>query len=222
MPLLKKLRKQGWHVNHKRVERLYSEEGLALRRKKRGRRIVRERKQVKIAREPNQCWAIDFIHDSLWNGKGIRCLTVIDCGSRFSPAIEVGFSLSSQNVIATLNKLALTRGLPQRITLDNGPEFRSSAFCAWAKEHNVDLHFIEPGKPMQNGFIESFNGIFRHECLSANWFTSLTDACQRIEYWRNEYNTDRPHGSIKDNTPEEFEIEFFNKGTNSELDLKKG
>lgn len=222
-PLLyKSLRREGWEVNHKRVERLYREEGLALRRKKRGKRIVRERRKLAVTRTPNEHWAMDFIHDALWNGRRLRCLTIVDCHSRYSPAIEVSFSLAAENVIAVLNKLAQTRGLPKTITIDNGPEFTSKKFLAWADKHNVELHFIQPGKPMQNGFAESFNGTFRHECLDANWFTSLADARMRIESWRREYNAERPHGSIDDRTPEEVEVEYFNGEANLELDLKKG
>lgn len=225
--LIKALKRDGWKVNHKRVERLYSEEGLALRRKRRGRRIVRVRKEVEQAIEPNQRWGMDFIHDALWNGRKLRCLTIIDCGTRYCPAIEADFSLPAQKVIAVLNRLAHARGLPKLITVDNGPEFISDALAIWAEKHGVELDFIEPGKPMQNGHAESFNGIFRHECLDANWFTSLMDAKLRIEAWRNEYNTERPHGSLEDRTPEEVEVDYFNKeirlaGTNSELDLKKG
>lgn len=220
--LFKTLKREGWKVNHKRIEKLYAEEELALRRKKRGKRIVRERRNLPLATEPNKHWAMDFIHDSLWNGRRLRCLTVIDCGSRYSPAIEVDFSLAAERVVAALNHLALTRGLPEVITVDNGPEFRSRAFTEWAKKKGVDIHFIQPGKPMQNGFVESFNGTFRHECLDAHWFTSLEDARRKVEIWRREYNTERPHGSIGDRTPEEVETEYFNRETNLKLDLKKG
>lgn len=217
--LLKALRREGVIVNHKRVERLYREENLALRRKKRGKRIRRERPETGAVQTPNTLWAIDFIHDSLWNGRRIKALTVIDCHSRFCPAIEVDFSLPAERVVAVLNKLAATRGLPDAISLDNGSEFTGSVFTAWAQTNNVELKFIQPGKPMQNGFIESFNGIFRHECLDANWFTSLSNAKEIIERWRNEYNQERPHGSIQDRTPEEIEIDFFNYGTKLKMDL---
>ena len=220
--LFKALKREGWRVNHKRVERLYKAEGLALRRKKRGKKIVRERRKIASVTQPNRHWAMDFIQDSLWNGRQIRCLTIIDCGSRYSPAIEVGFSLTSSHVIAALNRLALTHGLPETITLDNGSEFTSDAFKKWAKDRNIDLHFIQPGKPMQNGFAESFNGTFRHECLDSHWFTSLADAKKRIENWRQQYNAERPHSSIQDRTPEEVEIDFFNRETNKLLDHKKG
>jgi len=211
-PLIyKALRREGWKVNHKRVERLYREENLALRRKKRGRRIVRERKPLPVASKPNERWAMDFVHDSLWNGRKIRALTIIDCASRFSPAIEVGFSLSSSDVTRVLNRLYLERGLPETITVDNGPEFISKTLSEWSKKQGVTLDFIEPGKPMQNGFVESFNGTLRHECLDANWFTSLSHAKSTIEDWRNDYNCERPHGSLNGKTPEEDESEFFNK-----------
>src|SRR5690606_17690410 len=211
--LFKALRREGWVVNHKRVERLYREESLSLRRKKRGKRIRRERPVMPTERKPNTLWAIDFIHDSLWNGRRIKALTVIDCHSRFCPAIEVDFSLPAERVVATLNRLALTRGLPEAIVLDNGAEFTGKVFTGWARKHGVELKFIQPGKPMQNGFVESFNGTFRHECLDAHWFTSIGDARSRVERWRNEYNRERPHGSLQDRTPEEFEIKFFNNGT---------
>ena len=185
--LLKTLRRESWNVNHKRVERLYREENLALRRKKRGKRIRRERPVMPTEIKPNTLWAIDFIHDSIWNGRRIKALTVIDCHSRFCPAIEVDFSLPAERVVATLNRLALTRGLPKAIVLDNGSEFTGRVFTGWAKKHGVELKFIQPGKPMQNGFVESFNGTFRHECLDANWFTSLSDAKSRTERWRNRW-----------------------------------
>lgn len=209
--LFRVLKREGWQVNHKRVERLYRQENLALRRKKRGKKIVRDRKPLPVASVPNQRWALDFVHDSLWNGRRLRCLTIIDCSSRYSPAIKVGFSLSSCDVIRTLNQLAVVRGLPSVITLDNGPELTSKALAKWSQKHGVSLDFIEPGKPMQNGYCESFNGTFRHECLDANWFTSLSHARNTIEQWRNEYNQERPHGSLDHMTPEEVEIEYFNE-----------
>jgi len=211
-PLLYQLlKRRGWKVNHKRVEHLYRLLNLALHRKKRAKRIVRERQMHPIPSAPNVHWAMDFIHDSLWSGRKIRCLTMIDLCSRFAPAIEVGFSLTGERVIRVLDRLALTRGLPQVITVDNGPEFICKALAAWSKERGVQLHFIQPGKPTQNAFVESLNGTFRHECLDAETFLSLTDAEVKIERWRNEYNTERPHSSIGHRTPEEVEIDFFQR-----------
>lgn len=209
--LFQLLLRRGWKVNHKRVERLYRLLNLALRRKKRAKRIVREREALPVPSEPNQHWAMDFVHDSLWSGRKIRCLTLVDLCSRFSPAVEVSHSLPAERVIRVLEKLALTRGLPSVITVDNGPEFICEALRVWSEKSGVRLHFIQPGKPTQNAFIESLNGTFRHECLNAEVFTSIDDAKMKIEKWRNEYNTERPHSSIGYRTPEEVEIDFFQK-----------
>jgi len=213
------LRRKGWQVNHKRVERLYRLENLALRRKKRAKRIVREREQLPVPTGPNEHWARDFIHDTLWSGRKFRCLTLVDLASRYAPALEVGFSLPSTRVIATLNRLALTRGLPSTITVDNGPEFICTALRKWASDHGVLLHFIQPGKPTQNAFIESLNGTFRHECLDSHAFRTIHEARELIERWRCEYNTERPHSSLGMRTPEEIEINFFRKEEERE---KKG
>lgn len=205
------MRTRGTMSNHKRIYRLYREENLALRRKKRSKRIVRERQQMPVPQEPNRHWAMDFIHDSLWNGRRFRCLTIVDLCSRYVPAIEVGFSLPAARVIATLDRLAFLRGLPEVITVDNGPEFVCRAMAQWAEANGVTLDFIEPGKPMQNGFIESLNRTFRHECLDANSFRSILGARTEIERWRNEYNTERPHSAIERRTPEAMEIDFYQK-----------
>lgn len=209
--LFQLLLRRGWRVNHKRVERLYRLLNLALRRKKRAKRIVRERESLPVPSEPNQHWAMDFVHDSLWSGRKIRCLTLVDLCSRFSPAVEVGSSLPAERVIRVLDKLSLVRGLPSVITVDNGPEFICAALRAWSEKNGVRLNFIQPGKPTQNAFIESLNGTFRHECLDAEVFTSISDARMKIEKWRVEYNTERPHSSIAYRTPEEVEIDFFQK-----------
>lgn len=209
--LCRVLRRQGEEVNHKRIYRLYREEELALRRRKRSKKIVRDRKELPVPSQPNTRWAMDFVHDCLWSGRRFRCLTIIDCHSRYVPAVEVGFSLPAERVTAVLDKLAFLRGLPKVITVDNGPEFLSGTMQKWAEAHGVRLDFIEPGKPMQNGYIESLNGTFRHECLDAYSFHSILDARSRIENWRKEYNTERPHSSLGDRTPEEVEIDFFQK-----------
>lgn len=219
--LFQLLLRRGWKVNHKRVERLCRLLNLALRRKKRARRIVRERESLPVPSEPNQHWAMDFVHDSLSSGRKFRCLTLVDLCSRFSPAVEVGSSLPAAQVIRVLQRLAIVRGLPQVITVDNGPEFICKALKAWSDKSGIRLHFIQPGKPTQNAFIESLNGTFRHECLHAELFSSIADAKVKIDKWRIEYNTGRPHSSIGYRTPEEVEIDFFqrmeekmNTGTN--------
>ena len=209
--LYDRLCRGGWVVNHKRIERLYAQAGLALRRKRRSRKIVCERVALAVPVCPNESWAMDFVHDSLFNGRAIRCLTIIDIKSRFTPAIEVAFSLPGERVVSVLNRLKEQRGLPRVITVDNGPEFRSQALQKWAKDNEVTLDYIEPGKPTQNAFIESFNATFRQECLDAHWFTSITDAQEKIEYWRNDYNTERPHRSIARQTPAEEETKYFDK-----------
>ena len=211
------LRRKGWTVNHKRVERLYRLENLALRRKKRAKRIVREREHLPVPSHPNEHWAMDFIHDALWSGRKFRCLTLVDIASRYAPVIEVGFSLPGERVVAVLNRLAITRGLPQVITVDNGPEFICKKLREWAAGHGVRLDFIEPGTPTQNAFIESLNGTFRHECLDSHVFRSISDAKEKIEAWRFEYNVERPHSSLCYRTPEEFEIDFFGKEKKEEL-----
>ncbi len=215
-----RLRRQGWVVNHKRIERLYAEAGLALRRKRRSRKIVSEREPLAVPANPNEGWAMDFVHDSLFNGRAIRCLTIIDINSRFAPAIEVAFSLSGERVVLTLDRLKQQRGIPRIITVDNGPEFRSQALRKWAKDNQVRLDYIEPGKPTQNAFIESFNATFRQECLDAHWFTSIADAKEKIEHWRNDYNTERPHRSIGRLTPAEKERKQIDRTMTESLTYK--
>jgi len=144
---------------------------------------------------------MDFITDALSDGRAFRCFTIIDNLTRECPAIEVAHSLPALRVIQALDRLAVTRGLPQSIVCDNGPEFAGRALDLWAHHHRVSLQFIRPGKPVENAFIESFNGRFREECLSTEWFTSLTDAQRAIEIWRNDYNHVRPHSSLDGRNP---------------------
>lgn len=214
--LHQRLRRAGFMVNHKRVYRLYREENLALRRKKRSKKVVRERVKMEVPNAPNKKWSMDFVHDSLQSGRAFRCLTVIDVCSRYAPVIEVSHSITSKRVIEVLERLSFIRGLPEVITVDNGPEFVSLALREWTRKRGVRLEYIQPGRPMQNGFIESFNGTFRHECLDSHSFLSLRHARRLIEQWREEYNNDRTHSSIKDRTPEEVEIDFFQKCSSTE------
>lgn len=198
------LRREGWTVNHKRVERLYRAEGLSLRRRRRHKRPS----HLRVIRPPpqrvNERWAMDFVTDSLVNGRRFRALTIVDEFSRESPVIEADFSLPGLRVARVLDRLAATRGLPQVIQVDNGPEFAGRVLDEWAHRHGVRLQFIQPGKPIQNAFIESFNGRLRDECLNEHLFTSLADAQTTIERWRVDYNRHRPHGSLGYLTPEEF------------------
>lgn len=215
--LYKRLRRKGWNVNYKRIERLYKLRNLGLRRKVRRKLPPRERKPLPQPSRPNEHWGMDFIHDSCIDGRAIRCLVIEDIFSRSPLVIEVDSSISGAKVVAALNRLALTRGLPDFITVDNGPEFVCKRLAAWANAHRVELRFIEPGKPMQNGFVESFNGRFRDECLNAHAFLNLAHARRLIENFREDYVQERPHSSLGDLTPLEFENEFYKNNGKSLL-----
>ena len=197
------LEKGGEVVNHKRLLRVYQESGLAVRRRER-KRLARERVGMPVLTRPNQEWSIDFVSDALANGRAIRSLTVLDDFTKESLAIEVDTSLSGLRVTRVLDRIMALRGRPDGLRLDNGPEFTSRCFIAWAEQREVPLIYIQPGKPVQNSYIESFNGRFRDECLNANWFENLADARRKIECWRQDYNQARPHSSLAYRTPEEF------------------
>lgn len=198
------LKREKLVVNHKRTERLYREEGLSLRRRKRPRRTAGVRVVLPQAERANQRWSMDFVHDRLESGRRMRLLTIVDDYSRECPAIEVGTSLPGLRVTQVLDRLSEFRGLPRTITVDNGPEFSGAVLDAWAYRKGVQLHFIEPGKPVQNAYIESFNSKLRDECLNEHWFCNLNEAKERIEAWRQDYNTVRPHSALGDLSPEEF------------------
>jgi putative transposase len=196
--------REGMAANHKRVYRLYREEGLAMRIRQR-RRIRWSGAVVKpAARQPNERWSMDFVSDCVSSGKVIRMLTIVDDCTRECPVIEVDTSLGGLRVRRVLDRIASEWGLPEAIVVDNGPEFRGRALAAWSEERGVRLEFIQPGKPVQNAYVESFNGRLRDECLNANWFTSLTDARRKIETWRRDYNEQRPHSSLNYLPPAEF------------------
>ena len=147
---------------------------------------------------------MDFVHDALIDGRRIRAFTIIDLCTREAPWIEVATSIPGDRVVRVLEQLGEAHGLPRRITCDNGPEFLSHALSTWAEDRGIDLDYIDPGKPVQNCFAESFNGTFRDECLNEHWFTSLEDARRKIERWRRRYNEERPHSSLGELTPREF------------------
>jgi len=195
------LRREGWPVNHKRVYRLYREEGLGIRVKRRRKRVSGLRAAPTPAARPLERWSLDFLADALADGRRFRVLTIVDNVSRVSPALEAATSLTGERVVAVLERLRRTVGAPERIAVDNGPEFVSKALDAWAYRHGVQLEFSRPGKPTDNAFAESFNGRFRDECLDQHWFASLEEARQTIEAWRVEYNTDRPHRALNQQTP---------------------
>lgn len=203
--LTKKLRREGFLVNVKRIRRVYLLEGLRLRSKPRKKLIaaaVREKSVVPDA--PNRRWSMDFMRDALGNGRPFRTFNVIDDGSREALVIEVDFSLPAERVVRVLESLAEERGVPQEIVVDNGPEFVSKVLDLWAAQHGVKLRFIRPGKPVENCIVESFNGTFRKDCLDAHWFEDLGHARRVIESWRLDYNNDRPHSVLGDLAPAEF------------------
>ena len=194
--------------NRKLTQRVYREEGLHVRRRKR-KRVAVVRTPLPAPTRPNTRWSMDFVSDALGDGRKFRSLTLVDDYTRESPAIEVDFSLPGERVTRVLDRVAAERGYPNVIVCDNGPEFRGEALDQWAHRHGVQLAFIEPGKPVQNAYIESFNGKFRDECLNENWFVSLADAQQTIEAWRIDYETARPHSGLAGRTPAEFARELL-------------
>lgn len=199
----RRLRRAGWSVNVKRVYRLYQEFGLQRRRTRRHRRIVGNGSSQRATRV-NQVWAMDFMSDRLSSGRKYRLLTVIDCCSRECLTIDVNGSMSGTRVVRILSEIALSRGLPGTITVDNGPEFRSKTLQAWAVANGVQLHYIDPGRPTQNAFIESFNAIVRAECLEIREVDTFAEARGLIDLWRADYNRERGHGSLSDRTPAEY------------------
>jgi len=205
------LQREGWKVNSKRVYRIYVEEKLVVRRRRRRRRICAQAR-VQLARPTrlNETWTMDFLHDALASGRKFRTLSIEDAYTREMLTIEVDTSLPALRVVRVLEKLRLDRGLPGRIVIDHGTEFTSKALDQWAYEHKVALHFITPGRPMENGYIESFHGKFREECLNEHWFLTLDDARETIESWRIDYNQVRPHSALGYLTPEEFATGYAN------------
>lgn len=191
-------------VNHKRVQRVYREERLMVRKKKRKRVAQLPRQAMPVPGRPNVRWSMDFMQDTLADSRTFRLLNVVDDFSREAIEIEVSRSIPGERVVRTLERLRFTRGLPEVIVVDNGPEFAGRALDTWAYQNGVRLHFIQPGKPVQNAFVESFNGRVREECLNESWFTNLLDAKRQIEAWRIDYNRTRPHSSLGNQTPEEF------------------
>lgn len=198
------LRREGWRVNHKRVYRLYGQEGLQVRRRKRKRIGAVERQALAIPTRQNERWSMDFVADALTDGRRFRSLNIVDDFNRECLVAQVDTSITGARVVRVLEQLGERRGLPQVLMTDNGPEFAGQALDVWAYEQGVKLHFIEPGKPVQNALIESFNGKMRDECLNEHWFGTLGEARQTIEAWRRDYNEVRPHSALGNRTPQEF------------------
>lgn len=196
--------REGHVLNHKRLYRIYREEGLAVRRRRRKRIAASARQPMPAPSRVNQRWSMDFTADTLADGRPFRTFNVVDDFSRECLALEVDTSIPGVRVVRVLERIADERGLPKAVLSDNGPEFIGKVLDAWAYRRGVQLQFIRPGKPVENAFIESFNGKFRDECLNEHWFTGLNDARFTIETWRRDYNHVRPHSSLGDLTPVEF------------------
>jgi putative transposase len=201
------LKREGWDVNAKRVYRIYQEEGLTVRTKKR-KKAAQTRVPLTAAERPNQRWSMDFVSDRLAGGGWFRVLTVVDQFTRECVLLEADRSMTATHVAAALTRAVERRGAPESITVDNGSEFSSAVMDRWANDNGVKLSFIRPGKPVENGFIESFNGRLRDELLNTSIFLSLADARTKLRAWRTDYNATRPHSSLGDLSPNEFCAEW--------------
>jgi putative transposase len=209
------LKREGLAINHKRTERIYREEGLSLRRRTKKRRILPARIQMPQASKPGEVWSMDFMSDTCASRRRLKILTIVDDFSKVSPGIMADTSIPSRKVIAYLDQIALLHGYPDRIRVDNGPEFTSAVFHQWAEEQHIIIEHTRPGKPSDNAFIESFNGKVRDECLNEHWFINVSDAQEKIGAWREAYNQERPHSSLNNLSPHEFIKEhYMNKGLN--------
>ena len=198
------LRQEGLVINRKRTYRLYKAENLTVGRRRRRRPPERERLRLVVPERRNQRWSMDFASDALGTGRRFRCLCIVDDGTRESPALLADFSIGGTRVVRLLDELADQHGLPEEIVMDNGPEFTGRALFAWSARTGVRLRFIQPGKPIQNAFVESFIGRFRDQCLNQHWFGSLAEAVRVIEAWRQHYNRERPHSALGYEPPERF------------------
>lgn len=208
------LKREGLVRNHKRTERIYREEGLAIKLRKSRKRASATRLTLPVASRPNERWSMDFMQAVLWGGRRFRLLCVVDQFTKECPVIEVDTSITGFRVSRVLEWLEVTRGLPGSITVDNGPEFAGMALDRWAYTKNVKLAFIRPGKPVENAFIESFNGRLRQECLNQHHFLDLEEARKTIEEWRLRYNEFRPHRALDGLTPERFARQWRDENNN--------
>ncbi len=206
-----KLRQQGLVVNYKRVERLYKEAGLQVRRRKRKKVPVGERQPLIRPSAANEVWSMDFVFDRTAEGRVIKCLTIVDDATHEAVAIEVERAISGQGVSRVLDRLAVQRGLPRVIRTDNGKEFCGKAMVAWAHDKEIALRLIEPGKPNQNAYVESFNGRLRDECLNEHWFPTLLHTRTSIESWRRDYNEERPKRALGGMTPAQYAAQLVAK-----------
>lgn len=198
------MKREGLVINHKRTERIYKEEGLSLTIRRRKKRASCARVEIPRAEKKNELWGMDFMHDSMEKGRKLRILPILDTYTKECHRIEVDRSIGGRRVTEVLSEVSSVEGLPENIVIDNGPEFISNAMDEWAYTREVTLHFIRPGKPVDNAFMESFNARLREECLNLNWFRSIEHARRVIEEWRIDYNETRPHSSLGFLTPKEF------------------
>jgi putative transposase len=198
------LKREGWEVNAKRIYRLYTEEGLIVRTQRRRERAQRQRLPQGQAVRRNEKWSMDFVAQRLTDGRWIRVLTVVDQYTRECLTLHADTALSGEKVAAALDKIVAGRGAPRSITVDNGTEFASKAMDLWSYTNGVHLDFIRPGRPVENGYIESFNGRLRDECLNVEVFFTLADARRKLALWQYDYNHHRPHSALADRTPAEF------------------
>ena len=198
------LQRQGIEMNLKKLRRLYSEERLQVRKRGGRKRALGTRRPMVVPDQPNRRWSLDFVSDALTDGRRFRVLAVVDDHTRECLGLIADTSLSGQRVVRELDAIIVRRGRPVTVVSDNGTEFTSMAILRWSQDRQIDWHYIAPGKPMQNGFIESFNGSFRDECLNETLFSSLAEARHRITAWKEDYNTQRPHSSLGNLTPNEF------------------
>ena len=198
------LRREGQAVNVKRVHRLYCQERLQVKQRRRRRGVAVERRPLLVPGRPNQVWSMDFVSDALETGRRLKCLTIVDDFTKETVDIVVDHGISSRYVVSVLDRVVQFRGLPRTIRTDQGPEFTGKALDRWAYERGVELRLIQAGKPTQNAYIESFNGKFRDECLNEHWFRTLAEAREIVARWRLDYNQVRPHSAIGYQTPAEF------------------
>ena len=210
------LRREGLLVNHKRVYRLYHLNGLGVKRRRRRKGLATECLPLLRPAAPNMTWSMDFVMDALATGRRIKCLTCVDDFTKECLTVTVAFGISGVQVTRILDSIALFRGYPATIRTDQGPEFTCRALDQWAFEHGVELRLIQPGKPTQNGFIESFNGRFRDECLNEHWFSDVSHARKTISEWRQDYNECRPHSTLNYQTPSEFAASWRKGNSESE------
>lgn len=206
-----KLRQKGQKVNHKRVDRLYALEKLHVKRRRRKKVPIAERQPLIRPTAANQVWSMDFVFDRIGSGRALKCLAIVDDATHEAVAVVPEHAISGQQLTRILDRLAVTRGLPQVIRTDNGPEFTGRAMLTWAHQRGITLRLIEPGKPNQNAYIESFNGRLRDECLNEHWFMNLAHAKAIIETWRKEYNEERPKKVLGGLTPSAYAMQLAAK-----------